>query len=294
MKIATIVLAAALAASLGGCRRRPPEEPPVATPSVTLSSEKAPLGSPIDITYRFEVAPDAPPFKENYRVFVGVLDTDEETMWHDDHDPPVPTTTWKPGQKVEYTRTVFVPIYPYLGEASINMGLHSTTTQTRLTLGGQNVGQRAYRVAKIQLLPQTENVFLVFKDGWHGPETPPNDPRTEWQWTKKKDATLAFKNPKKDSVFYFDLDNPGPAYPEGQHVQVKLRDQVLDDFMLPLGHPVLHKVPITAGQLGQEDMVELSIAVDKTFVPALLPGSANKDPRELGVRVFHAFVEPKK
>jgi hypothetical protein len=31
--------------------------------------------------------------------------------------------------------------------------------------------------------------------------------------------------------------------------------------------------------------------VDKTFVPALM-NTASKDPRELGVRVFHAFVLP--
>ena len=40
-------------------------------------------------------------------------------------------------------------------------------------------------------------------------------------------------------------------------------------------------------------MVELRIAVDKTFVPALIPTANSKDPRELGIRVFHAFVEPK-
>ena len=40
-------------------------------------------------------------------------------------------------------------------------------------------------------------------------------------------------------------------------------------------------------------MVELHISVDKTFVPALIPAANSKDPRELGIRVFHAFVEPK-
>ncbi len=34
-------------------------------------------------------------------------------------------------------------------------------------------------------------------------------------------------------------------------------------------------------------------AVDKTFVPASVPQLKSLDPRELGVRVFHAFVEPK-
>jgi hypothetical protein len=27
-------------------------------------------------------------------------------------------------------------------------------------------------------------------------------------------------------------------------------------------------------------------------VPALIPAAKNRDPRELGIRVFHAFVEP--
>jgi hypothetical protein len=41
-------------------------------------------------------------------------------------------------------------------------------------------------------------------------------------------------------------------------------------------------------------MVEVRVVVDKTFVPAQLPASTNKDPRELGIRVFHVFIEPKK
>jgi hypothetical protein len=40
-------------------------------------------------------------------------------------------------------------------------------------------------------------------------------------------------------------------------------------------------------------MVEIRIGVDRTFVPALVPGSNSKDSRELGIRVFHAFVEPR-
>jgi hypothetical protein len=289
------VLASAVV-SLATCSRKQAPEPPVATPSIALSRDKAPLGSPIDITYRFDVGANAPAFTENYKVFVGVVDPDEELMWTDDHDPAVPTTQWKPGQKVEYTRTVFIPIYPYIGEASIHMGLYSPTTKKRLSLSGTEAGQRAYKVAKFQLLPQTENVFTVYKDGWHGPETAQNNPSVEWQWTKKE-ATLGFKNPKRDSLFYLDLDNPTPSktLPEAQHVEAKVNDQVVEQFDLkPDGLRVLKKIPLTTAQLGDTEMVEVRIVVDKTFVPASLPASDNKDPRELGVRVFHAFIEPGK
>jgi hypothetical protein len=291
MKPVRILLAAAQVAALSSCRGGAGDtDKPVATPSVTLGRPKAPLGSPIDITYKFAVAPDAPPFKEDYHVFVGVVDADEELMWTDDHEPPTPTTQWKPGQTVEYTRTVFIPVFPYIGDASIHMGLYSTTTQKRLTLTGDHVGQRAYQVAKLQLVPQTENVFTVFKDGWHPAEVAEHNASVEWQWTKKA-ATLAFRNPKKDSIFYLDADNPGSAFRESQQVQLQLDGKPIEQITFTPGQRVLRKVPLTAAQLGSGDMVELQIDVDKTFVPALLPAANSKDPRELGIRVFHAFVQ---
>jgi len=50
-----------------------------------------------DDTHRFDVAPDAPPFKEDDIVFVGVVNADEELMWTDDHYPPTPTSAVEAG-----------------------------------------------------------------------------------------------------------------------------------------------------------------------------------------------------
>jgi len=113
----------------------------------------------------------------------------------------------------------------------------------------------------------------------------------EWQWTKK-DATLSFKNPKKDALFYFELDNPGSAFNEPQTVKVSLGGQVVDEFTLQPKQPELRKIPLKSTQLGADDVSELTISVDKTYVPAVVT-SGSKDPRELGVRVFHAFVDPR-
>lgn len=136
-------------------------------------------------------------------------------------------------------------------------------------------------------------MFTVYKEGWHGPETAQDNNSVEWQWTKKE-AVLAFRNPKTDSQLYLDVDNPSMTFPDGQNIQVLLGSQPVQNFILQPAHRILLKIPLPAGQLGGEEMVELRILVDKTFVPALLPASENKDPRELGMRVFHAFVEPKK
>jgi hypothetical protein len=274
--------------TLGACRRKEAPAPPVATPSLTLSHDKAPLGSPIDLHYKFVVANDAH-FAEDYRVMVHVVDADEQLIFAFDHNPPVPTSQWKPGQTVEYTKTVFIPIYPYVGEASIQLGLHSTANQKRLPLAGEDAGQRAYKVARIQLQPQTENVFTVFKEGWHPAEVAEHNATVEWQWTKKE-ATLSFKNPKKDCLFYLDVDNPGSVFNEAQQVQVSVSGQVVDQFTLQPKQPELRKVALKAAQLGSGDVAELLISVDKTYVPAVI-NTGNKDPRELGVRVFHAFVD---
>jgi hypothetical protein len=274
--------------TLAGCGRKETRDP-VAQPVVTLSHDKVALGGPVDITYRFEVAPGAPVFGENYRVFVHMMDNDEKLLWTDDHDPPIPTTQWKPGQKIEYVRTMFVPVQPYIGEVLIQLGLHSLKTQKRLPLTGRDAGHDAYDVGKLELLPQTASVFTVFKEGWQNAESAPNGP--EWTWTSMKEATVAFKNPRKDSLFYLDLDNPSTVFPEGQQVQVKLGDRTVDRFTLPPAHQLLRKVSLSSGMLGSQDTVDLKIEVDKTFVPAVVtPGATDR--RELGVRVFHAVVTP--
>jgi hypothetical protein len=275
--------------SLGACRGKETPVPAVATPTVTLNHDRAPLGSPLDVTYKFVVANDAR-FDQDYRVMVHIVDADGQMMWDDDHSPPVPTTQWKPGQTVEYTRTVFVHVYPYVGDASIQVGLYSPANQKRLPLSGEDAGQRAYKVARIQLQPQTENIFTVFKDGWHPAETAEHNASVEWQWTKR-DATLSFKNPKKDAVFYFDVDSPDSVPHDPQQVQVSLNDQPVAELALKPKDRFLKKIPLTAAQLGTTEMAELRVSVDKTFVPALVTGSNSKDPRELGVRVFHAFVD---
>ena len=106
-----------------GCGRKETPNRAVATPTLTLSKERVPIGSPLTLTYKFVVAPNAK-FDKDYWVFVHFLDPKGEQMWTDDHLPPMPTTTWKPGETIEYTRTVFVPNYPYIGRRLVRLGLY--------------------------------------------------------------------------------------------------------------------------------------------------------------------------
>jgi hypothetical protein len=274
----------------GSCSREADTSPAVASVEVELSKPRVPLGSPIEVTYRFRVANDAPSLGDR-RVFVHFVDADEELMWTDDHEPPTPTSAWQPGQTVEYNRTVFVPIYPYVGGAKVLAGLYDTSNNERLKLSQTDRGDRSYQVAEFELLPQTENVFLIFKDGWHPAEFAPENSAVEWQWTKKE-ATLAFRNPKRDSTLFLQLDNPSQGPGAATQVEVRIGDQVIATVPVVPNDAPVRKLPLTAAQLGSGDMVEVRLVVDRTFVPTLEPGSKSNDTRELGVRVFHAFVQP--
>ncbi len=269
--------------TLAACGRA---EPPVASPSATTSRQRAPLGGPVDVTYRFQVLPDAT-IDDDYRVLVHFVDADDELMWTDDHEPPTPTSQWKAGQTIEYTRTVFVPVYPYLGQATIQVGLYDPRTGRRLRLSGRDNGQHAYAVASIELLPQSEAVFLIYGDGWHDQEVSPTNALEEWRWTRKE-ARVSFRNPQRGVTIYLDADGRPDVFAAPPQVSLRVGDQVVDTFSIRDTARFLRRTRVSAAALGTGEMVDLVIAVDKTFVPA--EHGAN-DRRELGLRVYHLFAE---
>lgn len=286
--VARRIVCAATAAALAGivgCGKSKDNAPAVATPSLSLSKSRVPIGSVVNLTYRFQVEPNAH-FDKSYWVFLHVLDSEGEQMWTDDHLPPTPTTAWQPGQTVEYTRTVFVPNYPYIGEATARLGLYDPASGQRLALKGEDAARHEYVVAKFQILPSSENVALLNKDGWYPAEVDSKNPAREWQWTQKE-ATIEFRNPRKDSVLYLEYDARSDQFTSPQQVTLSIGEKVVGQFAADARNATLKTFPISAAQLGSADNVTLTIAVDRTFKPG------GGDPRELGIRVFHTFLDVK-
>jgi hypothetical protein len=281
--VCTCVLAIAVLVS--GCRKGERDMPPVATPNVSFSKERVAIGSPVKVTYRFQVAANAK-FDGDYWVFVHVLNPQGELLWNDDHLPSKATSQWKPGETIEYTRTIFVPNYPHVGEAQVRIGLYSQADGKRLVLAATEASRREYVVAKLDLLPQSENVFLIYKDGWHPAEIASENPMSEWQWTQKR-ASFSFRNPRKDANFYLEYDARTDLFTPPQQVTIRVGDTVLTSFPANVKEKTLVIYPVSAAQFGQGEMVEMAIEVDKSFKPG------GSDPRELGIRVYHAFIEPK-
>lgn len=283
VKIAVLSLLALAGTTAAACNKKD-TAPPVATPTFSASKDRVALGGPIDLTFQFDVLA---PIKDDYRVLVHVVNPDGDTLWIDDHEPAVPTSQWKPGQKIQYTRQRFVPVVPFTGEATVRVGLYRA--DDRLPLQGADPDQRTYKVGTLQLLPQSENVFLIYKSGWHQPEFA-SDNTEEWQWSQKS-GVINFKNPRKDVTLYLETDGRPDLFTPPQQVTLVVAGKPIKTFAVEGTSKVLQKIPIAAADLGDADMVELRLDVDKTFVLAQL--GKGSDSRELGIRVYHVFVEPK-
>jgi hypothetical protein len=271
------------------CSRRKPVEVNPIIPSLTVNRERAPLGSAIEITYTWTVEPAAKPLGQDYRAFVQFRDTHGVILFQDDHMPVPPPTQWEPGKTYTYKRTKFIPIYPYVGEVEVRMGLYPHPGRgERPALKGDDAGLREYRVAKMELLPQTENIFLVYKDGWHNPETHPEDPSVERTWTKKE-ALVSFKNPKKDVVVYLEADTCVTCYKQTPVLSLTVGKAAVT---LPVERPevFLKKIRVKADDLGTDEWVDLRLAMNQSFVPKLMTPPMNDDDRELGLLVYHLYV----
>lgn len=288
---------AALAVSLAvamapACSRRKPAEINPIEPSVAFNRSKIPLGSAVEITYTWKLDPAAKKLTQDYRAMVHFLDSHKQLLFEDDHPPVPPVTSWEPGQTYTYKRTKFVPIYPYVGPVEVRMGLYAPGKGGRVALKGEDAGMSEIKVASIEFQPQTENIFIVEKEGWHSPEAAPENPGLERTWTKKE-AVASFKNPKKDVILYLEADTNFKAFPQPPVLTIAMSGTgaaVANGLVMPVENSeiFLKKVRFKAADLGDGDWVDLRLSMNQSFVPKAL--GLNNDERELGMMVYHLYV----
>ena len=253
-----------------------------------MDRSAVPLGGPLDLTIRFDAAPELAPITGDFRVLLHFLDPDGALLWADDHELPRPVAAWEPGERIEYARRAVVPMYPYIGEVAVALGLYSAASGERLPLAGAELGDRTYRVASLTLEPQPETALLVYGDGWYRPEFAGG---TSWRWTAGR-AVVSFRNPRAEVALALELDGRADLGGEPQRVALAIDERTVHEFPLEAAGRTLLRHRLRADELGAEDIVELALHVDRTFVPAERSADST-DTRELGVRVFYFFVEPR-
>ncbi len=281
--VALVLVGAAL---IVGCQRRKPAEVNDIKPSITFNRPRAPLGSAVEITYTWTAEPTAKKLSKDYRAFVHFLDSHKVILFAESHLPTPPPSTWEPGKTYSYTLTQFIPIYPYVGDVDVRVGLFND--RDRVALKGEDAGLHEYSVAKMELLPQTENIFPVYKEGWHNPESSAQNPSLERTWTKK-DAIVSFKNPKKDVIVYLEADTNYKAFDQPPVLTVAVGSKA--GLVVPIENSevFLKKIRVKAADLGDQEWVDLRLSMNQSFVPKLKGVNATDD-RELGLMVYHLFV----
>jgi hypothetical protein len=275
---------------LPACTRRKAAEVNPIVPSIKVNRTKVPLGSALEITYTWTVEPGAKKLDQNYWALVHFLDNHQVMLFSDDHPPVPPPSSWEPGKTYSYTRTRFVPVYPYVGDVEVRVGLYPYPGRgERPALKGDDRGFREYRVANLELLPQTENIFLVYKDGWHNPETHPDNPSVERMWTKKE-ALVSFKNPRKDVIVYLEGDTCVKCFTQTPELTMSVGTRVGSRFVIDGPQVHLKKVRVKAEDLGTDEWTDIRLSMNQSFVPKNLTPPLNNDDRVLGFNVYHLHV----
>ena len=180
------------------------------------------------------------------KVFVHFLDANDEMMWTDDHDPPIADHGMEAGaaHRVHpHDVRAALPVRRRRPRSSsvCTIAGHATSA---LKLSNEDRGDRSYKVADFELLPQTENVFVIFKDGWHRAEVVAED-RSDRVAVDQEGGHARVPQPEAGRRRSSSTPTIRPrARIRPQQVDVLIGDQVLGTVPLGKGAPaVVRKIP---------------------------------------------------
>ena len=272
----------AIAAALAACRNDPAPASPAAQVVATPQGTGVGAGGPIDVEYTITRLAGGPTIPADAWVFVHVLDASGTLLWTDDHQPAA-LSAGSSDAPVVYRRAMFVPRTTPTGRVRIEAGLFSRADGARIPTAPGNPATGGFDVG-----PDPDALFVVFGDGWHAAEHVPQQQANEWRWSKG-DARLSFRHPKRDAALAIEVDQPVNAVGV-QTVELRAGSDLLATLTVEPGVRRIHTVSLPNTRMGSGPMVELSLHVQPTFVPANLPNLTSSDTRELGVRVFNVYV----
>lgn len=243
----------------------------------------------IKMDYAYELTNEFKEIKEDLVLFVHFWrKKTKEMIVQDDHALPQPTSSWKKGDKISYSRTLFIP--RFFNEYAFD---YKKEEIVRLTIGLTNTRNPEEKTILLQkdltVESATDIAPAIFHDmGWYQPEidTKAENPgETNWRWTTQK-AVCIIENPHKN----YDLRINGGVsknHIPDQTVIIKINDTVLDQF-IPETAKFNKIYTLTPEMLGEQDEFQLTIETDKTFIPSQVsPGST--DERELGMQIYFLY-----
>lgn len=248
-----------------------------------------PATGPLEITYVWTVGENFVPVEKDYAVFVHFWGEDDELHWQDDHQPPVPTSRWQPGQTIEYTRIHFLPRDVRQEEVTLTMGLYEFDgTQEKVRLEGRQTHRLEYEVCRFEVIPPDQLPEIVYEDGWYNREFLPGEPDgAMWRWSRLE-AYCKLENPHRPSALYLEAQAPVELMEKPQVVTIEIDGEQLTSFEVKNTDRFLRKFPIPDHILRDQPFLPMTLRVGEVVVPSDLVGSG--DERQLGLRVYNLSI----
>lgn len=243
----------------------------------------------VKMNYEFALSDEFEGLDQDYRVFVHFWRVkNKEMLLVDDHLPEKKIGEWKKGDKITYSRVVFIP--RFLDEFDIDFEGYEVV---KLTAGLYNPKIEGSKIILFQKSLNIQSASLnapeiVYDEGWHQSETDlkiKNKDERTWRWTAKN-AVCIIENPKKDCLLKI-RGGVDKAKFADQKVIFKINEKVLEEF-IPETSKFVKEYIVTPEMMGTEDEFTFTIETDKTFVPSALNPDVDDD-RELGVQVFFLY-----
>lgn len=211
-------------------------------------------------------------------------------FWHNnnllfqaDYIPEAPTSTWEPGQEYTFTQRIFIPSFidefdpDFKGEETLKLDVGFFSPYDRSGESKQSILEEKLRVFP----PPLDTPEIIYEEGWYNLEINPEAYLKQWRWIGKE-AKCLIDNPHRDALLVIRGGVNLEAI-QDQKIMFKINDLMLDEFLATEGN-FEKSYNIKKEMLGEGDEFYLTIATDKTFVPAkLIPDST--DERELGLQV---------
>lgn len=253
---------------------------------VTFSEDKLTDNLITDMQYKWKIDKEFEKSSLDYNVYVH--------FWHknnlllqDDHIPEVPVSKWEPGKEYVYSRRIFIPSFidefdpDFKGEETLKLSIGFFSPYDRGGKSKQDIFTKRLKVFP----PPLDTPEIIYMEGWFDLEINPDAFLKQWRWTSKE-ARCIIDNPHRDALLVINGGLNLEALSE-QKISFKINDLTLDEF-IPGESYFQKSYNIKKEMLGEGDEFYLTIATDKTFVPAKVMTNST-DERELGIQISFIY-----
>lgn len=253
---------------------------------VSFSEEKLSDNLITDLQLTWKTDDEFVKMSEDFNVFVHFWHG-KNLIFQADYIPQVPTSTWEAGKEYQYSKRIYIPAFidefdpDFKGEETLKLSLGFFSPYDESGESKQVVLEKKLKVFP----PPLDTPEIIYEDGWYNLESNPDSFLKQWRWTAKE-AKCYIDNPHRDALLVI-KGGVNKSVIQEQKVVFKINDLILDEFIAE-NSSFEKTYNIKKEMLGESGEFYLTIATDKTFIPAEnLPNSG--DERELGLQISFVY-----